>query len=88
MEKANPFGARMLNTVNLAPMVRMNTTPFRQLCLKHGADYVYTEEIIDRKLVYCKRVENQEMGTVDFVSTRDYNLVLRTSAEERSKLIL
>jgi tRNA-dihydrouridine synthase 2 len=39
------------NKMMLAPMVRVGTLPFRLLCLDYGADFVYTEEIIDRKLV-------------------------------------
>ena len=67
----NKFSQRMDKTVSLAPMVRINTLPFRELALAHGADFVWSEEIIDRKLVWCKRVVNHEMGTIDFVSTRD-----------------
>ena len=61
----------MDKTISLAPMVRMNMLPYRELCLAHGADFVWSEEIIDRKLIWCKRIENQELGTIDFVSTRD-----------------
>ena len=48
----------MDKTISLAPMVRMNMLPYRELCLAHGADFVWSEEIIDRKLIWCKRVEN------------------------------
>ena len=65
-------------------MVRMNTQPFRELC-KH-ADLVFSEEIIDRKLIWCQRIENQ--GMVDFVSTRDHSLVFRTRQQEKDNLIL
>ena len=43
----------MKGTINLAPMVRINTLPFRQVALNKGADFVFTEEIIDRKLLWC-----------------------------------
>lgn len=44
--------------VMLAPMVRINTLPTRLLALEMGADIVYTEELIDLKLMNCKRVVN------------------------------
>lgn len=34
----------------LAPMVRASTTPLRALALEYGADFVYTEELIDRSI--------------------------------------
>jgi len=77
------------NTVSLAPMVRMNTLPFRQLALKHGADYVFSEEIIDRKLISCVRVENPVIHTIDYVVGKgDYSLVISIRPEERPKFIL
>ena len=41
--------------VILAPMVRAGTLPLRLLSLEHGADIVYGEEIIDRKIAKCRR---------------------------------
>ena len=38
-----------------APMVRMSTLPFRLLCRWHGADIVYSEELIAAKLKTCTR---------------------------------
>jgi tRNA-dihydrouridine synthase 2 len=67
-------------------MVRMNTQPFRELCAK--ADLVFSEEIIDRKLIWCQRIENDALGTIDFVSTRDQSLVFRTRPSEKHNLIL
>lgn len=68
-------------------MVRMNTQPFRELCRQKGADFVFSEEIIDRKLIWCKRVENEELKTVDFVCQRDNTVVFRTKKDEKQKLI-
>jgi tRNA-dihydrouridine synthase 2 len=51
----------------LAPMVRVGHLPFRALCLQYGADKVWTEEIVARRIKECTRVENPALGTVDFV---------------------
>lgn len=48
------------NKVILAPMVRVGTLPMRLLALEYGADLVYTEELIDWKLLNTKRIENSE----------------------------
>lgn len=45
----------------LAPMVRIGTLPMRLLALDYGADIVYTEELIDRKLLRSIRRENGKM---------------------------
>lgn len=52
---------KQLNYVNkiiLAPMVRINTLPMRLLALDYGADIVYTEELIDYRLIRCYRKIN------------------------------
>lgn len=46
------------NKLILAPMVRIGTLPMRLLALDYGADIVYTEELIDRKLLRSIRREN------------------------------
>lgn len=46
------------NKIVLAPMVRVGTLPMRLLALEYGADLVYTEELIDWKLLNTRRVEN------------------------------
>ncbi|AGO10062.1 AaceriAAR072Cp [[Ashbya] aceris (nom. inval.)] len=51
----------------LAPMVRAGELPTRLLALRHGADLVWGPEIIDKKLVQCQRVPNDELQTVDYV---------------------
>ncbi len=67
----------------LAPMVRAGTLPLRLLALEHGADIVYSEEIIDRKIARCRRVINDKLGTVDFVaqSGKENVVVFRTYAD-------
>lgn len=54
------FSDRYRNKVILAPMVRINTIATRLLALDYGADLVYSDEIIDWRLLRCKRVENSE----------------------------
>jgi tRNA-dihydrouridine synthase 2 len=39
----------------LAPMVRVNTLPFRLLCAEHGADMLYSEELVDKSVSACRR---------------------------------
>ena len=63
----------------LAPMVRIGTLPFRLLCSNLGADLVFTEEIIDKKLMFCEKYYNKDLDTNDYVSTRDGSVVLRIS---------
>jgi len=46
------------NKLILAPMVRIGTLPMRLLALDYGADIVYTEELIDKKLLRSIRREN------------------------------
>lgn len=46
------------NKIVLAPMVRVGTLPVRLLALRYGADIVYSEEIIDWKLLKCYREIN------------------------------
>lgn len=51
----------------LAPMVRASTLPLRALALRYGADFTYTEELVDRSIGDTLRVENTRLGTVDYV---------------------
>ncbi|KAJ8041328.1 tRNA-dihydrouridine(20) synthase [NAD(P)+]-like [Holothuria leucospilota] len=70
----------------LAPMVRIGTLPTRLLALDYGADIVYCEEIIDHKLIKCRRVENDILNTVDFVEI-DGTVVFRTCAKEKDQVV-
>lgn len=73
--------------LTLAPMVRSGEIPTRIMALRHGADLVWTPEIVDKKLVKCERVENGELGTVDFLDANK-KVVFRTCpAKERGRLI-
>jgi len=55
------------NKVILAPMVRVNGLPFRKMAAEFGADIVYSEELVDRKLIKCKPVYNEKQQTIDYV---------------------
>ena len=51
----------------LAPMVRASTTPLRSLALHYGANFVYTEELVDRSITETIRVLNPKLGTIDYI---------------------
>ena len=65
--EAMPQTQKPFPTLYLAPMVRVGTLPFRLLALKRGADFIFSEELIDRRLNDCIRVENKDLGTIDYV---------------------
>lgn len=76
----------------LAPMVRSGELPMRLMAIQYGADLVWSPEIIDRKIRICTRIENQKLGTIDFVDMTKAGLrnpvVFRTSrTREQGKLI-
>ena len=74
----------------LAPMVRAGELPTRLLALKHGADLVWSPEIIDIKLIQTERIENKILNTVDFITSNHSNnvVVFRTLPKlESGKLI-
>jgi tRNA-dihydrouridine synthase 2 len=71
----------------LAPMVRMGTLPMRLLCLEYGADIVYSEEIVDLKLLQCDRVENSVSNTIDYVDRTSGDVVFRTHSSERNHVV-
>lgn len=50
----------------MAPMVRVGTLPARIQALQYGADIVFCEEVIDHRILTCKRIWNDKLGTVDF----------------------
>lgn len=77
----------------LAPMVRAGELPTRLLALRHGADLVWSPEIIDKKLVQCQRQVNEKLKTIDFVVPPTHEgkppgIVFRTVPElEAGKII-
>ena len=76
----------------LAPMVRLSTLPLRLLAIRHGADIVFSEELIDRKLSSCTRIVNERLGTVDFVTGDEGKgtqrpRIFRVAREEEGRLV-
>ncbi|XP_076244192.1 dihydrouridine synthase 2 isoform X2 [Calliopsis andreniformis] len=76
------------NKLILAPMVRIGTLPMRLLALDYGADIVYTEELIDWKLLRSFRRVNDVLGTVDYIDKTDGTVTFRTCLKERDKVVL
>ncbi|KAH8385800.1 hypothetical protein KR093_011784 [Drosophila rubida] len=76
------------NKLILAPMVRVGTLPMRLLALEMGADIVYTEELVDLKLIKSVRRPNPALDTIDFVDPSDGTIVFRTCALEKSRVVL
>ncbi|CAE7237950.1 DUS2 [Symbiodinium microadriaticum] len=68
-------------------MVKGGTLPLRLESLRYGADLVWGEEIIDRKIIGAVRTENSAFGVVEFVSPDEQATVFSTCAEERQKVI-
>lgn len=75
------------NKIILAPMVRVGTLPMRLLALDYGADIVYSEELIDWKLLrsvrringnHCKKLYFKQfnylflLSFIDVLGTIDY----------------
>ena len=73
------------NKVMLAPMVRIGLLPMRLTALDYGADLVFTDETIDMKMIGTERVENTELGTVDYM--REGRVMFRTHPQEKDRLI-
>ena len=56
------------NRLIAAPMVRLSTLPFRLLCRHHGADMLYSEELIAAKLHTCTRSVDPLTSIVHFTA--------------------
>ncbi|XP_053555469.1 tRNA-dihydrouridine(20) synthase [NAD(P)+]-like [Bombina bombina] len=70
----------------LAPMVRIGTLPMRLLALDYGADIVYCEELVDIKMLQCKRVVNEVLQTVDYVAPTE-RVIFQTCEKERGRVV-
>ena len=58
--------------VVLAPMVRVGTLPMRMLCRNYGADIVYSEELIDHRLLRCQRVVGDPLATSEDIDVHGF----------------
>ena len=47
-------------------MVRASTNPLRTLALQYGASLCH-KELVDRSITGTMRVENETLGTIDYV---------------------
>ena len=74
----------------LAPMVRAGSLALRSLALDYGCDLVWSEELIDFKLLETRRVVNEDLKTIDYlVDYRDKTVVFfRTHECEKGRIIL
>ena len=75
----------------LGPMVRVNALPFRILALQYGCDLIFTEELIDQRLLKCNRIINKSLNTIDYITNTGNNkcVLLRIDMKlEVNKLIL
>jgi len=57
----------------LGPMVRVNALPFRILALQYGCDLIFTEELIDQRLLKCNRIINKSLNTIDYITNTGNN---------------
>ncbi|KAK3838086.1 MAG: hypothetical protein J3R72DRAFT_387131 [Linnemannia gamsii] len=78
-------GLNYTNAAILAPMVRIGTLPVRLMALEYGADLVYTPEVVDKGIVGCERVVNEDNGTIDYLSKGVS--IFRTHPSEKSRLV-
>mmetsp|Transcript_8144 Transcript_8144/g.18781 ORF Transcript_8144/g.18781 Transcript_8144/m.18781 type:complete len:428 (+) Transcript_8144:190-1473(+) len=77
------------NVMVLAPMVRVSNLPLRLLSLEYGADLVWSEELIARKIANSVRIENKRLGTIEYFSKDAQHFrVFQTCEAERGKVIL
>jgi len=75
------------NKTIIAPMVRVGTLPFRMMAIDYGADLVYTDEIIDWKMLRSVKEENAVLNTTDFVDKSNGTVFFRTCKKEKEKVI-
>lgn len=74
-EASVPDKLTYANKVILAPMVRVGTLPMRLLSLDYGADIVYSEELVDRKLLRAERRINGKLKI--YLNTFQYPIFCR-----------
>ncbi|CEG74927.1 Putative tRNA-dihydrouridine synthase 2 [Rhizopus microsporus] len=72
------------NKVILAPMVRIGTLPMRLLALEYGADLVWTEELVDKRIIGSVREYNEATGTIDY--RKGKSLTFSTHPDEKGNV--
>ena len=81
-------GVRFAGVMVLAPMVRVGTLPLRLLALENGADLVWTEEMVAKKVAPCERIENLRLGTVEFYDkATPWTRVWQTCPQESCRVV-
>ncbi|KAL7316033.1 tRNA-dihydrouridine synthase 2 [Mucor circinelloides] len=74
------------NKAVLAPMVRIGTLPMRLVALDYGADLVWSEELVDKRIIGSVRSYNPATGTINY--TKGKSLTFSTHPAEKGKVIL
>ncbi|ORZ05845.1 hypothetical protein BCR42DRAFT_427875 [Absidia repens] len=72
--------------VFLAPMVRVGTLPMRLLSLRYGADLVWTEELVDKRIIGSVRKYNASTGVTEY--WKGQAMCFATHPLEKGKVIL
>ncbi|KAI8139713.1 hypothetical protein BJV82DRAFT_625806 [Fennellomyces sp. T-0311] len=73
------------NKVFLAPMVRVGVLPFRLTALQYGADLVWTEELVDKRVIGSVRKYNPATQTIEY--WKDNKLTFSTHEDEKGRVI-
>jgi tRNA-dihydrouridine synthase 2 len=81
------IGDRFLHAEIAAPMVRASSLPFREECLRYGASYAFTEELIDKKIINSYQSENDD-GTVSFKVRKDDTRTVHFLPGSRDRTVL
>ncbi|CAO3599855.1 unnamed protein product [Absidia cylindrospora] len=74
------------NKAFLAPMVRIGTLPTRLLALSYGADLVWTEELVDKRIIGSVRKYNAATGVTEY--WKGHAMCFATHPDEKGKVIL
>ncbi|KAI8637437.1 hypothetical protein BD408DRAFT_447640 [Parasitella parasitica] len=74
------------NKAFLAPMVRIGTLPMRLVALDYGADLVWSEELVDKRIIGSVRSYNPATGTTNY--TKGKSLTFSTHPAEKGRVVL
>ena len=81
------FDERYCDQEYAAPMVRASSLPFREECLRYGASGVFTEELIDKKVISSYETKLDD-GTVLFRVRKDDGRVVHFRPDLKNRTIL